>query len=188
MSFKQELFNGFIDIGKSFVHDWSIWWVLAPVFLIWIIVELYFGMFKKEDLGWNTSLAQGITLMWISVDSIRHTFSVEVSHFWLRFLATLLFLFYGLFLIFICFKHKFSEKATFRFASPNIIFFLALSVVLFTYGELSVSFFVILDLIILFVFIYLVVSIVKKLIPQSVKEIEAEYEKIKEESQPPEVS
>jgi hypothetical protein len=175
MTFLQNLLNGFTEISKSFVHDWSIWWVLAPVFLIWTIVEIYFGMYKKEELGWNTSLAHGITLMWISVDSIRHTFNTEVSHFWVRFIVTLCFLLYGLFLIYVCFKHRFSEKVTFHIASPNLIFFLAISVILFTYGELTLSIFVILDLVIIFILVILVTTIVKKLMPQSQAELDEEF-------------
>ena len=175
MTFLQDLLTGFTEISKSFIHDLSIWWVLAPVFLIWIIVELYFGIYKKEALGWNTALANGITLMWICVDSLRHTFSTEVSHFWLRFIVTLGFLLFGLFLIYVCFKHRFSERFTFHIASPNLIFFLALSVVLFTYGELSLSWYIILDLIIIFIFIVLIITLIKRLIPQSQKEIDEEF-------------
>jgi hypothetical protein len=175
MTFLQNLLNGFTEISKSFIHDLSIWWVLAPVFLIWIIVEVYFGMYKKEALGWNTALANGITLMWICVDSLRHTFSVEVSYFWIRFTVILGFLLFGLFLIYVCFKHRFSERFTFHIASPNLIFFLALSVVLFTYGELSLNWYVILDLFIIFIFIILIITLLKKLIPQSQAELDEEF-------------
>ena len=42
-----EVLEGFKLIGLAFVKEPSVWWFLAPVFLLWIGMEIYFGQYKK---------------------------------------------------------------------------------------------------------------------------------------------
>ncbi len=176
MTWYIEILKGFKAIGLSFVSDWSIWWVLAPILLVWFIIEAYFGAYKKEKLGWNTALANGVTLLWITVEGMRFTFSEEVNYFWMRFLITLLFLALAGFLIYISFTHKFSDKITFSITSPTVIYFLAMSVILFTHGSLEISGWVLLDMIILFFIIMGIFELLKHFIPRAKKDVFGELE------------
>jgi hypothetical protein len=172
LSILSNLLSGFGEIGGSFIHNHSIWWVLAPIFILWITLEVYFGEFKKEKLGWNTSLANGITLLWIIIDSVRHLFNSKTDSIGWRVFILIIILAYAGFIVYISFTHKLSAKLTYIFAAPTPIYFLCMVAVLWSYGALKLGLWVIIDLIILFSLVTLVFYIIKKLLPEADKDSE----------------
>jgi hypothetical protein len=62
---------GFYDIGLALTSDLGVWWLLIPIFLLWIAMEVYFGEYKQERMGFSSTLANGVTLFWISLTSFR---------------------------------------------------------------------------------------------------------------------
>lgn len=160
------------EILSSPFRDWSIWWLLAPVFVLWILMELYFGKFKKEKLGWNTSLANGISLSWIGVASMRFLFSNKPDPFWLRFVVISTIIIYGLVVFFLAFSHRAPGKITYLLASPTPIYYLSTVTVVWGHGTLTLTWWVLLDLIILYWIILGLFILMRKFIPESKKEIE----------------
>jgi hypothetical protein len=152
----EEILEGFRLIGQAFVKEPGVWWFLAPVFLLWIGMEIYFGQYKRERLGWNSVLANGITFSWINIAGFRVLFmeDLEALDFWPRFIILLLFLFYGIFIIYIAFFHKFSPRTASNLAAPTLIYFLSVVSVLWGQGVLIINQWVFLDLLI----IYLILS------------------------------
>lgn len=158
--------KGFSEIGSAFVTNLSIWWVLLPIFLLWIVLEVYFGEYKKERLGWNTALANGISFSWIVIDSVRHLFSTHPKSMWLRFLILFVLLSYSVFITVISFAHKFSPKVTYALAAPTPVYFLCMVTILWSYGELVVDGWTILSLSILFGFAMLLFYLLRKFLPE----------------------
>ncbi|NQV09431.1 hypothetical protein HQ529_06275 [Candidatus Woesearchaeota archaeon] len=152
--------------------DWSIWWLLAPVFILWIFMELYFGKFKKEKLGWNTSLANGISLSWIGVESMRFLFSNKPDPFWLRFIVISLIILYGLVIFFLAFNHKVPGKIEYLLASPTPVYYLSAVTVLWGFGVLILTWWVLLDLILLFGVFLGLFTLLKKAMPEAEGESE----------------
>ncbi|MBW2978437.1 hypothetical protein KY331_06340 [Candidatus Woesearchaeota archaeon] len=181
MAILESMWLAFKEIISSSFKDLSIWWYLAPILILWIILEVYFGKYKKEKLGWNTSLANGITLTWINIEAMRFLFSTHPKPFWTRFFIVLLIMFYGLFVIYISFTHKFSGKVTYSFAAPSPIYFLAAITTLWGHGVLDISFWVAVDLIVMFPLILAIFAILKKILPKAKKAEEGFEEKPFEE-------
>jgi len=165
----QNMWIAFREIMASPFKDISIWWYLIPILLLWIVLEVYFGKYKQEKLGWNTALGNGITLTWINIESMRYLFSEHPEPFWLRFILVLLIMFYGLFVIYISFSHKFSSKATYAFAAPSPIYYLAAITNLWGHGVLDLSFWVAIDLIIMFPILLGFFAILRKILPAAKK-------------------
>ena len=76
MTVASEILEAFSAILASPFKELSVWWYLTPIFILWLVLEVYFGKYKKEKLGWNTSLGNGITLTWINIESIRFLFNI----------------------------------------------------------------------------------------------------------------
>jgi len=152
--------------------EWSLWWLLAPIFILWILMELYFGKFKKEKLGWNTSLANGISLSWIGVESMRFLFSTKPDPFWFRFIIISLIILYGIIVFFLAFSHKISGNITYLLASPTPVYYLSTITILWGHGSLIMTWWVLLDLLILYWVLLGLFILIKKFIPESQKEIE----------------
>ncbi len=160
-----EILKGFLEIIKAPFLKASTWWILAPIFLLWFTLEFYFGEYKKESLGWNTSLANGVSLTWIGLMAMRHLFEIKGEGFWTKFIAVIIITIYGLFIVYISFTHKFTPKLVYTLASPTPIYFMSIVVVLWAFDQLQMRGWIILDLFIFFVLNMLFFIIIRKLLP-----------------------
>lgn len=156
---------GFWEIIKAPFLKASTWWILAPIFLLWFTLEFYFGEYKKESLGWNTSLANGVSLVWIGLLAMRHLFEVKETGFIAKFIAIVLITVYGLFIVYISFTHKFTPKVVYTLASPTPIYFMSIVVVLWAFDQLKMRGWIIFDLVIFFILNMVFFMIIRKLLP-----------------------
>lgn len=49
----------------------SLLWVIAPLFITLILIQLYFGRYKNEELGWNTAFGNSVSLLWVTTTLFR---------------------------------------------------------------------------------------------------------------------
>ena len=159
MAFYNEMLSGFGDILIAPFKSLDVLWVLVPLFILWIVLEIYFAKYQKEKVGWNTALANGITLGWITLTGMRAVFSSKPEDFWLRFAANIVILVYASILMYGSFTHKISPKWNFVLASPTPVYFLGVFSVMWSYGTLDISRYVLLDLVILFILIVILIHI-----------------------------
>ena len=136
--------DGFSQIGNAFVVDLGVWWFLAPIFILWVATEVYFGEHKREKWGFSSSLASAVSFTWINIVSLRFIF-LELNINTLadigqeRFFIAVGFLVYGLFLMYLAFRHTFSERVLAWIAGSTPIYFLSIVSVLWGQGLLQVS-------------------------------------------------
>jgi hypothetical protein len=157
--------NAFADIFKPAFVDPSIMWYLGPVFLFWFVLEIYFSKYKKEELGWNTSLGNGLSVFWVLIISMRYLFDNNKANFeWVKFIALITLMLYAIFVIINSFTHKLSSKISFLLASPTATYYLSGVAILWTYGKLDITRWVLIDLIIFYGVVLLMELILKKLI------------------------
>jgi len=159
-----EIINGFQLIGQSLIKEPGVWWFLAPIFILWAVMEIYFGQYKKEKLGWNSILANGISFSWINIASFQVLFleNSEAVNFTLRIIILTFFFFYGIFIIYLAFNHKIPQKIGSLLARPTTIYFLSVVSVLWGQGLLEISKWILVDFIILYFIIYLIFWLIKK--------------------------
>jgi len=162
MAFLNELLNGFGQIFSAPFKSLDVFWILIPLLIMWFVLEVYFAKHKREELGWNTALANGITLGWITLEGMRYLFSTSPGDFWLRFVANIIILGYAVLIVYFSFTHKISPKWDFLLGSPTPVYYLGIFSVLWGFGILSITQYVLLDLIILFVIVVAVIKILRK--------------------------
>ncbi len=168
MAIEQILLNlwaAFLEILRSIFHDLSILWFLGPILLFWLLLEVYFSRYKKEELGWNTALGNGLSVFWILIISIKYLFENGMEKFeWPKFIALVLILFYAIFIIINSFEHKLNAKVSFLLASPTIVYYLSGIAILWTFGGLKITIWVLIDLILCYGLVLLFELLLKKLI------------------------
>lgn len=169
-TFLVEMWTALKAIMVSPFTDLSIWWLLAPVVLLWIIMELYFGKFKKEKLGWNTSLTNAVSLAWVGIESMRFLFSTKPEAFWFRFSIISIIIIYAAVIVYFAFSHTLSGKVTYLLASPTPIYYLSSVTILWGHGVLIITLWVLIDLIILFGIVGGAFILLKKFMPESEKD------------------
>ena len=164
------LLSGFKEIFSAPFKEPSVWWFLIPIILFWIVLEFYFGMYKGEKLGWNTALGNGLNLFWIVVISLKVLFTKGLELFSIDKLMVLIVIaIYSAFLIFVSFTHKLKEKIFFLFASPTMVYYLSGITILWIHGLVSISLWVIIDLIIFYIMIVVLEVILREIVPSASK-------------------
>jgi hypothetical protein len=162
------ILGGFKEIFLSPLKDPSILWLLTPIILFWFVMEIYFGRYKTENLGWNSALGYGLSMFWIVVISFRTIFE---NNFELFSIDKLLFVVavavYSIIIILISFTHRAKAKIFFLFTSPTLVYYLFGIALLVVNDLLNITFWVVIDLIIFYVIILIFETILKKLIPSA---------------------
>ena len=60
----------FLLLTEAWRYDEALWMVL-PFIIILVLIHLYFGRNRSEELGWNTAFGNAISLFWVCVLLIR---------------------------------------------------------------------------------------------------------------------
>lgn len=110
-----------------FLHP-NLLWQIAPLFILWIGLEIYFGRYKKERLGWNTALANGISIFWVVLSNFQFVFFAKdrFDNIWLIILPLTLLAAYSLFLIYTAFTHYLKTKWAYILASPTTTYYFSI--------------------------------------------------------------
>jgi hypothetical protein len=183
-----EIWSAVKDIFMGIQNQPSILWYLAPIAVLWFILEIYFGVYKKEKLGWNTALGNGITMMWFCVESMRHLFLNKPAPFWIRFVIVMIILLYAVLIIFFSFSHHLSSKVTYTLASPTPVFYLSAVTALWSHGIIATNKWSFAAVVVVFFVFVLFSALLKLILPgkQILPEITAEPEMPEEPALPEE--
>ncbi len=71
LNFASTLSNRFLDLLFAPINYTETLWMVIPVLFTLLLVELYFGRYKGEELGWNSAFANSLVLIFVSIDMIR---------------------------------------------------------------------------------------------------------------------
>lgn len=66
------LYERFIEILLAPYYFRNMLWMIVPIVLTMLLMELYFGRYKYEELGWNTAFSNSLVLIFVSIDLVRH--------------------------------------------------------------------------------------------------------------------
>ena len=146
-------------------------WMTLPLLVSTVFMQVYFGRYKSEKVGWNTALSNALVLIFVGIDSIRFLISsfgfpgILVPAALLKLGAVLLVLLYGLLLSIFDFFHKIPMKVAFIISSPatvNILAYLNLAVI---YSSIPIDLVTIIAGAVLFVILFVVFHIIRWVTP-----------------------
>jgi len=144
----------------------DILWVILPMFTSVIFVEFYFGMYKNERMGGDTSTTHGLLLIWAGINEIKYLgFSsfgnlLEMSH-----LIALSVLFIGVIITFVSFFHVLSGTILLTISSVLITYYLAFLSLIFVFSNELFYTISPISPVVLFVGLYAIFNIIKYLEP-----------------------
>lgn len=119
------------------LHDML--WIVIPLLVTLLMMEFYFGRYRREELGWNTAVGNSLVLVFVSIDLLRRiygtstlaafdTFSLNVGKTVMAFVVG----FGGLFIFYYDFFHLFPKSFAFKISSPltiNLVAYLSIVVI-----------------------------------------------------------
>ena len=165
--FLKDMLTGFLEIFGAPFKDPQVLWQLLPIILLMIVLQAYFATHKKETLGWNTALGNGISLFWICITMMQKIFTDFGIG---RFLIVLMALFYSFFIMYISFTHRMSSQLSFFLAGTVTIYFLACIAVLGAYNLIELRPAVIADFLLIYLTLMGISWAAKKRLPEMKEE------------------
>lgn len=107
---------------------------LLPIIVGALVIELYFGKYRTEELGWNTSV--GNAIVWVTTGL---TLVVTEEPEGLRLYASLLLIGLGSFVGYMNFYHRWSETVAFVISSAGVIYSLAYVIVVVVMTDIPIN-------------------------------------------------
>jgi hypothetical protein len=149
-------------------------WIAIPLIITLVALEFYFGIYKDEELGWNTALGNSMVLIFVGIDLLRRLYyqgafeEISINALMSSTPKTMLALFIlsqGMVLILISFFHALPEGLAFVLSSPlyvNLVAFFSTAII---YTNLPLDFTTALAAAIIFVSSIFIIDIIHLIIP-----------------------
>ncbi len=66
----------FMELVTAPYHHKEMLWITLPLVIALLMMELYFGRYKKEELGWDSAVGNSLVLVFVTIDLIRQLYSI----------------------------------------------------------------------------------------------------------------
>ena len=134
------LWPRFVELVKAPSYNKDMIWIIIPMLTVLFLMELYFGRYRKEELGWNTAVGNSIVLFFVSIDLLRYVYEHNYDPaFWTFVFSNLKGLFVafivglgGVWLLLANFFHLLPKRLAFFISGSlpiNVIAYVAIAVV-----------------------------------------------------------
>ncbi|UCD03604.1 MAG: hypothetical protein JSW73_03630 [Candidatus Woesearchaeota archaeon] len=167
-----EILQRLVDIIISPFKDPAMLWEVLPLVITVLIIVLYFGRYKNEQLGWNSALTNSLVLLYVGTNLLYYLYlNDSLSIFSEYTLVAIAVALVGLSLAFLNYHHILPKKISFGIASVLPINFLAFLSIVFVHGHLKLDLSSLFAAIILFVIIFSIVKLVQSREEEAIDDI-----------------
>lgn len=132
-----DIFSRFYEILSAPFKYKEMFWILLPLIITWVIVEMYFARYHRERLEYHSALDNSLFLIFVGVDLIRRLFNQGLLfEDWLRtIIASIVFLM-ALVLGYLDFFHKMKKQTINRVNSKFVTSFIAYIGIILVYSTI----------------------------------------------------
>ena len=172
--FKLQVFPRFIEMLSSpFTHPKTTW-MIVPLLITIFFMQLYFGRWKNEKLGWNSAFANMIALLFITVGllyQISIMYDLKDFFAWGTPMYKAIFVFFIILQIFLMmifiFMHALPRGMSFFVSSPLTVYTIAFVAIVLVYGDIPIDLVTLVTFICLYIIVQLFFAGFRWLIPPS---------------------
>src|SRR3989344_6799585 len=75
--FINEVIPRIIEIIEKPVLQKDILWIIAPLLITLLLIQVYFGRYKNEEIGWNTAFSNSVSLVWVTTTLFRFIYETN---------------------------------------------------------------------------------------------------------------
>ncbi|MBI3037125.1 hypothetical protein HYY73_05260 [Candidatus Woesearchaeota archaeon] len=149
-------------------------WIALPLIVTLFTMEFYFGRYRRESLGWNTSVGNSLVLVFVSLDLLRQiygsasinavaeVFSLNPSKTILAVAVGLS----GLFILYYDFFHLLPKRFAFTISSylgVNLLAYFSAAVI---YADLRIDWYTLFAALLFFLFAAIFFAVVRRVEPK----------------------
>ncbi len=165
-----EILSRFLQLVQAPLTDRQMLWTAVPLVIATIFMTLYFGKYRKEELGWATAFGNTMVFLFVSINIIEYMYysgetgswgNVFSNTFYLSLTTALAFV--ALFFMFITYYHLLPKRvAFFLFSAPpvNVSVYILLTIV---YTGVPVDYITLAAAILLFIVILFILRIIRRI-------------------------
>jgi len=136
-----------VELIRAPLDHSDLLWITLPLIITLILMELYFGRYRDEELGWNTAVGNSLILVFVSMDLFRFLWNSTpeptiIKVIWLNFTKSLLIFFLGLgslWLLIADFFHFIPKKVAFFLSSSLTIKLIAYITIVIVYTDIPID-------------------------------------------------
>lgn len=166
-----EIINRLLEIVRAPYYAYDMLWMLVPLFIALLLMELYFGRYKKEELGWNTAFGNSLVLIFVCVDLFRWLYTHNSLNFFsLKMMLAVSVGVIGIMLTIIDFFHLLPKTLAYGLGSKLPMNFIACMAVILVYTDIKINFVTFLASVTLFVLLAAVIRMIQMFEPAVIEE------------------
>ncbi|MBD3204704.1 hypothetical protein GF327_10515 [Candidatus Woesearchaeota archaeon] len=150
--------------------DPEIIWVSLPLIGSLVLIEIYFGRYKKEELGWNSAISNSLLLCFVGIDLLRRIFDKNHPYLtfpYARFTIALVIILSGIFLLYLNFYHKLPKWLAFTLSSVIPINITAYMATVVIYTSMTIDFITFFSWVLLILIVWGIFQIIHSLEPEA---------------------
>ncbi|HLC72498.1 MAG TPA: hypothetical protein VJH37_02865 [Candidatus Nanoarchaeia archaeon] len=164
-----------IEIVTTPIHHKQALWLIVPLLISTLLMQLYFGRNKDEELGWNTAYANSIALIYISVNLLKIIYDQYGYGFWQHLTPELtpklffigIIMLQALLLAFLDLFHSLPKRFSFFIGSLPSVFAIALVTIVVVHTDIPIDRFTLIAALCLFVVSVVFFGIFRWIVPPS---------------------
>lgn len=143
-------------------------WILVPLIISVALMEVYYGRYKHEEIGWSSVFGNSVVLIFVSIDLFRHLYGQGTLGFTdFRNLLAIGIMLEGFVLTMIGFLHVLPKKFAFSLGSKLPTSLIAYMAIILIYAPVEINLWVILFSVIIVVGLTLLLGSFRSIIPQT---------------------
>ena len=74
----------FVELVMAPASEPDMLWFAIPLIIATILMAMYFGRYRREELGWNSSFANTMVFLFVSIDLVRRMYESQEPFSWLN--------------------------------------------------------------------------------------------------------
>ncbi len=176
-NFGNSIGDRFVELVSAPAKHPNMIWIVTPLVITLLLMQFYFGRYKREELGWNTAVGNSMVLIFVSLDLLRYIYgdtginSLDVTNIPLQnFKATIIALVVGsagFLMMFTNFFHIIPKKVSFFISSSLPVNLMAYVAVILVYTSIPLDFYTLIASLVLFIALLIVFNILHLIEPKS---------------------
>ena len=173
--FRDDVYPRFLDIVGAPIDQLNMIWILAPLVITMVLIQLYFGRHKQEEIGWNTAYGNSIVLIFVTLNLFQYLYQTYGYETLLLFEGTPFYksiyvsigLLYAFVILLIDFTHLVPKKIAFFFSSSITVTVTAFIAIVLVYSDVPFDTVTLSAALIIFLIVFLFFRLFRWTIPAS---------------------
>lgn len=145
-------------------------WMVIPLVTTLLVMQLYFGRYSKEEMGWNTAVGNTLVLFFISLDLLRNVYNIppaDLINFFYYPVKTTVAMLVGveaLTLFFADFFRFLPKRLAFFISSPLPVNLTAYVAITLVYSHLTFDRYLLLAALLLFAILFVIIHVLQYIV------------------------